>query len=95
MWEEEEKNTTDAHKKKIEVKEIAKETGSNTVDLNFIQKALSDQVQNETVLNQLARERAADDARQHAAMMREQQQALQQLAKAQLEAANRHKVVER
>jgi len=94
MWEAEEKNTTDAQKKKIEVKEIAKETGTNVVDLNFIQQALNDQVQNETVLNQLARESAADDARQHAAMMREQTQALQQLAKAQLEAANRHRVVE-
>ena len=74
---------TDAHKKKMEVKEVAKESGSNVVDLNFTQQAFHDQSRNETVLNQLARERAADDARQHTAMMREQQQAMQQMARAQ------------
>ena len=45
-WEEEEKKTTDAARKKIEVKEVARESGANFVDLSFIQRALDDQVRN-------------------------------------------------
>ena len=43
-WEEEEKKTTDAVRKKINVKEVARESGTNAVDLNYIQSALEEQV---------------------------------------------------
>ena len=43
-WEEEEKKTSDAARKKNEVQKVARESGANVVDLDFIQSALDDQV---------------------------------------------------